>query len=448
MSVDPAELRTHLNSKLPEYMVPSAIVTLDRFPLTPNGKVDRKALPAPERAIVGTGSSTAASRDYLDMQLTKLWENVLGVRPIGLRDNFFDLGGTSLAAVRLFSKMRKLFGRSFPLSVLIQAPTVEKLADLLRRDGWTPRWISLVPIQPGGSKPPFFCVHGGGGNVLIYKDLAKHLGQDYPFYGLQARGLEGSGNYLTTVEDMADSYLLELQELQPEGPYHIGGFCMGGQIAFEMARKLVEKGQQVNLLVLIDSHNFNGRPLQWTLREKARNTTQKIEFHVSNILKLSLREQFAYFREKSQFALRRELGKLRVRLNHILKLNPHRDVSGAIEEDIEAINDRAYFQYSPGVYPNKLTLVRPQRNYAFLRDPMNGWGTIVAGGIELIDLPVDPGGIFIEPYVKSLAEKLRERIDRSDSARPATQNERSDREMKNPGDRAEEYIEARSRGGS
>ena len=447
MSVDPAELRAHLSAKLPGYMVPSAIVTLDRFPLSPNGKVDRKALPVPERTGAGPTSATEASRDSLDLQLTKLWENVLGVRPIGLRDNFFDLGGTSLAAVRLFSKMRKLFGRSFPLSVLIQAPTVEKLADLVRRDGWSPRWISLVPIQPVGSKPPFFCVHGGGGNVLIYKDLAKHLGEDYPFYGLQARGLDGSGDYLTTVEAMADSYLAELQELQPEGPYFIGGFCMGGQIAFEIARKLVEKGQQVNLLVLIDSHNFNGRPLQWTLREKARNTTEKIGFHFSNILKLSLGEQFAYFREKSQFALRRKLGKLRVRINHILGRNPHRDVSGAIEQDIEAINDRAYFRYSPGVYPNKLTLFRPQRNYAFLRDPMNGWETVVAGGMELIDLPVDPGGIFVEPYVRFLAEKLRERIDRNDTARPISENERCEREMKKTADGAPECVEARSQGG-
>jgi thioesterase domain-containing protein len=246
---------------------------------------------------------------------------------------------------------------------------------------------------------------------------------------------------------MADSYLIELQELQPEGPYSIGGFCMGGQIAFEMARKLVGKGQQVNLLVLIDSHNFNGRPLQWTLREKARNTTEKIGFHFSNILKLSLREQFAYFREKSQFALRRELGKLRVRINHILRLNPHRDVSGAIEQDIEAINDRAYFRYSPGVYPNKLTLFRPQRNYAFLRDPMNGWETLAAGGMEAIDLPVDPGGIFVEPYVRFLAEKLRERIDRNDSARPVSQNERCESEIKKTAESAPECVEARSPGG-
>ena len=173
-------------------MVPVAIVSLERFPLTPNGKVDRKALPAPARSTAEMSFTSAASRDSLDLQLIKLWEKVLNVRPVGLRDNFFDLGGNSLVAVRLFSEMRKLFGRSFPLSVLFQAPTVEKLADMIRKGGWSPQWTSLVPIQPGGSKPPFFCVHGGGGNVLIYRELARHLGEDYPFYGLQARGLDGS----------------------------------------------------------------------------------------------------------------------------------------------------------------------------------------------------------------------------------------------------------------
>jgi amino acid adenylation domain-containing protein len=222
MSIDSAEVREHLRTKLPEYMVPAAIITLDRFPLTPNGKVDRKALPAPARSSAEAGSTPAVSRDSLDLQLIKLWEKVLHVRPIGLRDNFFDLGGNSLVAVRLFSEMRKLFGRGFPLSVLFQAPTVEKLADIIRKDGWSSGWTSLVPIQAGGSKPPFFCVHGGGGNVLIYRELARHLGRDYPFYGLQARGLDGSTDYLTTTEAMAESYLREMRELQPEGPYYIG----------------------------------------------------------------------------------------------------------------------------------------------------------------------------------------------------------------------------------
>jgi aspartate racemase len=416
MTIDPAEVKEHLRGKLPEYMVPVAIVLLDRFPLTPNGKVDRRALPAPVRSTAELNFTVSTSRDSLDLQLIKLWEKVLNVRPIGLRDNFFDLGGNSLGAVRLFSEMRKLFGRGFPLSVLFQAPTVEKLADIIRKDGWSPRWTSLVPIQPGGSKPPFFCVHGGGGNVLIYRELARHLGADYPFYGLQARGLDGSDEYLTTTEAMAESYLREIRELQPEGPYYLGGFCMGGQVAVEIAQRLVRDGQQVNLLFVIDTHNFNGIPPQLSLREKVGHLGQKIQFHSSNVMQLGLKSQIGYLTEKSKIALRREMERVRIKIVHLFKLNTHRDVSGTREEFIEDINDRAFLAYVPDVYPGRMTICKPRRNYAFLRDPFNGWGGIAAGGLEIIELPSDPGGIFIEPYVQTLAQKLKEQIDQAVSS--------------------------------
>ena len=412
VTIDPEQVREHLRKSLPEYMVPVAIINLERFPLTPNGKVDRKALPAPSRSTAPAGGESLAHRDSLDLQLTKLWEKILNVRPIGLRDNFFDLGGNSLVAVRLFSEMRKLFDRSFPLSVLFQAPTVEKLADMIRKGGWTPQWTSLVPIQPGGSKAPFFCIHGGGGNVLIYRELARHLGNDYPFYGLQARGLDGNEEYLTTVEEMAEAYLKEVRELQPEGPYHFGGFCMGGQVAVEMAKRLVEDGQQVNLLFLMDTHNFNGVPPKFTLMEKVGNFGEKIKFHSSNVGRLGLTGQMAYLKEKSKIALRREVERLRIKIVHLLKLRPHRDVSaGTREEYIEDINDRAFLDYIPGAYPGKITLCKPRRNYSFLRDPYNGWKEVAGGGLEVIELDADPGGIFLEPYVAKLAEKLRANLD-------------------------------------
>ncbi len=414
-SIDPAEVREHLRGKLPEYMVPAAIMILERFPLTPNGKVDRKSLPAPARAAAEAGFTGAVSRDSLDLQLIKLWEKILNVRPVGLRDNFFDLGGNSLGAVRLFSEMRKLYGRSFPLSVLFQAPTVEKLADIVRKGGWKPDWNSLVAIQPGGTKPTFFCVHGGGGNVLIYRELSRYLGKDYPFYGLQARGLDGSSDYLTTTVAMAESYLREMRELQPEGPYYIGGFCMGGQVAFEMARRLVADGQEVKLLFVIDTHNFNGIPPRLTLIEKVGNIGQKIKFHSSNILQLGVKGQIAYFTEKSKIALRREVERVRLKISHIFKLNSHRDVSGPEQEFLEDINDRAFLAYVPDVYPGKMTICRPRRNYSFLRDPYNGWGAVAAGGIEIIELPSDPGGIFLDPYVQTLAERLKEQIDQAAS---------------------------------
>jgi pyochelin synthetase len=413
MSVEPDAVREQLRAKLPEYMVPAAIVVLDRFPLTPNGKVDRKGLPAPSRSPE-RGAASAISRDSLDLQLTKLWERVLNTQPIGIRDNFFDLGGNSLVAVRLFSEMRKMFGRSFSLSVLFQASTIEKLADMIRKDGWASKWSSLVPIQTGGNKPLFFCVHGGGGNVLIYRELARHLGADYPFYGLQARGLDGTGKYLTTTEAMAEAYLREMRELQPQGPYYLGGFCMGGQIAFEMAQRLIRDGQQVNLLFVIDTHNFNGTPPQFTLKDKVENLGQKIKFHTSNIFQLGLKNQVAYLTEKSKIALRREIERLRIKLVRVFKLNPHRDVVGGTREEfIEDINDRAFLAYKPAIYPGKMTICKPRRNYSFLRDPFNGWGQIAAGGLEIVELPSDPGGIFIEPYVQTLAEKLRAQIDQA-----------------------------------
>ena len=414
ISIAHDQVKEYLRGKLPEYMVPVSILVLERFPLTPNGKVDRKALPAPARSNAERRFASSSSRDSLDLQLIKLWEKVLNVRPVRLQDNFFDLGGNSLGAVRLFSEMRKLFGRSFPLSVLFQAPTVEKLADLIRKDGWSPRWSSLVPIQPGGSKPPFFCVHGGGGNVLIYRELARHLGTDYPFYGLQSRGLDGNSEYLTTTEAMADCYLREIRELQPEGPYYLGGFCMGGQVAVEIAQRLVRDGQQVNLLFVIDTHNFNGVPPQFTFSQRVGNLSQKIKFHSSNVLQLSLKSQIAYLTEKSKIALRREMERLRIKIVHLFKLNPHRDVvMGTQEEFIEDINDRAFLAYVPSVYPGKMTICKPRRNYAFLRDPYNGWGEIAAGGLEIIELPSNPGGIFLEPYVETLARKLQEHIDQA-----------------------------------
>jgi hypothetical protein len=164
---------------------------------------------------------------------------------------------------------------------------------------------------------------------------------------------------------------------------------------------------------VIDTHNFNGVPPQLTLIDKMGNLGQKIKFHSSNVMQLGLKSQITYIAEKSKIALRREIERLRIKIVHLFKLNPHRDVSGTREEFIEDINDRAFLAYKPTVYPGKMTICKPRRNYAFLRDPFNGWGGIAAGGLDIIELPADPGGIFLEPYVQTLAQKLKEQIDQA-----------------------------------
>src|SRR5207237_121289 len=171
---------------------------------------------------------------------------------IGVHDNFFELGGHSLLAVRLFALLEKRFNKRLPLATLFQAPTIAQLATTIEGDA-SREPSSLVPIQTLGTRPSFFCIHAVGGNVLEYYDLARHLGNDQPFYGLQSVGLSDGNGPHARIEDMAAHYVKEIRELQPIGPYFIGGRSLGGIIAYDAARQLKEQGQEVALLALLDS---------------------------------------------------------------------------------------------------------------------------------------------------------------------------------------------------
>ncbi|HVR98952.1 MAG TPA: non-ribosomal peptide synthetase, partial [Thermoanaerobaculia bacterium] len=240
------EIRDYLRDRLPDYMVPAVFVVLPELPLNPSGKIDRRALPDP-----GT-EARMSPRDLVELALVQLWEEVLDIRPVGVRDDFFDLGGHSLLAVRLMALIRDRFGRELPLTSLFRAPTVEQLATLLRQ-GETLEQRTLVEITPrtasgADSLPPFFCVHPAGGNILCYVELARALGPDQPFYGLQL--LEETAG---SVEEMAARYAAAVREVQPQGPYSLGGWSSGGTIAFEMARLLAGTGEEIRLLALIDT---------------------------------------------------------------------------------------------------------------------------------------------------------------------------------------------------
>ena len=247
------ELRRFLKDKLPDHMVPAVFVLLDTLPLLSNGKIDRRALPAPERPRPELEKSFVAPRDDLELQLAHIWEEVLDVRPISVRDNFFELGGHSLLAIRLFALIEKQLGKKLPLTAVFQGATIEHLASVLRQQATSGPQSSLVAIQPGGSKRPLFLVHPAGGHVFPYVHLAKFLGPDQPCYGLQARGLEDGQDPHTRIEDMAAYYIQALQTVQPTGPYLLGGWSMGGVVAFEMAQQLHAQGQRVALLALLDS---------------------------------------------------------------------------------------------------------------------------------------------------------------------------------------------------
>jgi hypothetical protein len=249
--VPAAALRGFLKQRLPHDMAPSRFQVIDELPQTASGKIDRESVPKLEK--IQRPHGPMGPRDRLETSLVRVWEQVPGVRPVGVTDSFFDLGGHSLLAIRLLRDVELFLGRRLPSATLFESPTVEQLARILRDESWQPNWSSLAPIQPCGSKPPLFCVHAVHGNVLFYAPLARELGSDQPVYGLQSIGLDGRTPPLEWVEPMAAAYLAEMRTVQPEGPYYLGGFCSGANVALEMAIQLRDAGADAALLAAFNT---------------------------------------------------------------------------------------------------------------------------------------------------------------------------------------------------
>jgi thioesterase domain-containing protein len=248
-AMDVAALREHLRRGLPEHMVPGAFVVLDRLPLTPNGKLDRKALPAPE--YDGAKLELVEPGNIVEAQLVQIWEELLGVSPIGVAQSFFDLGGTSLLAVRLFARVNRRFGCDLPVATLFAGATVRRMADaiLAEKASAPAARAPVVALRPGGPLPPLFCVHATDRDVLGYVNLVRHLGAEQPVYGVRDLG-EDLSRPLTRL---AAEHVEEIRSVQPEGPYHLAGWSFGGLVAFEMALQLEARGETVAFLGLLDS---------------------------------------------------------------------------------------------------------------------------------------------------------------------------------------------------
>ena len=252
------ELRSFLKEKLPDYMVPSGYVLLDSLPLTLNGKVDRRALPDLGGTEQQESNVYVAPQDETERILCRVWSEVLRVHRVGLDDDFFALGGHSLLAAKLFVRLDKEFGRSLPLSVLLSAPTIRSLAEHYRRVTEQKPNLSLVAIRAAGTLPPIYAVPGMFGNVVGFAELAKELGGDQPFYGLQSIGLDGAKAPLDSIEEMAKLYISEIRSVQSRGPYSLIGACFGATVAYEMARQLLDQGEKVAFLGLLDPTDREG----------------------------------------------------------------------------------------------------------------------------------------------------------------------------------------------
>jgi amino acid adenylation domain-containing protein len=404
--VDTAVLRQALRDKLPDFMIPSAIVALPALPRTSSGKLDRKALPEPDS---GPAPGFVAPRTAVEEALAEIWTELLGIAHIGVHDNFFERGGHSLLAVLLMARIEKRLGASLPLAALFSAPTLEALAALAETSGGHPAGRkgrgSLVAIKPATNRDtdqaPFFCVHPIGGNVLCYLDLARHLAPDQPFYALQTPDDRPPAQ---TIEEMAARYLAEVRRVQPQGPYRLGGWSMGGLVAFAMARQLAAEGQAPELLALIDTLPPEIPPETAT----APVTDEELVALFAQDMARLLGSHVGISPGELRFLPEQEKLAHVVRLGHTAGLLPADFGLAQIEPLFAtfAANLQASRAYAPEPYTGRLILWVSEATAASYAAALDAWSRLAPAGLDRIILPGDHYSLLRRPEVERLAREL------------------------------------------
>jgi len=434
-AVTPAALRDVVADRLPAYMVPSAFVLLDALPLTPNGKVDRRALPAPDATSMASGPLVAPATPIQE-RLVELWQDLLRVRPIGVTDNFFDLGAHSLLAVRLIAEIERAFGTRLSLATLFEEPTITHLAAAL--GDADADLTGLVPVQPGapgGGRPPLYFVHGdfwAGGFYTI--NLARHIGADQPFYAFEQHGLHDEA-IPPTIEEMAAHHVRTLRAHQPDGPYLLGGHCSAGLIAFEMARQLEEQGARVDLLALVHTavesgHYATARRVVAPLGALARLDDARKEQlaeglgaflpRLDRLARMDRAERTAAVRGKARGLLRRVVSAWRGG-DEGVEAGVDAPAEDALDQRLRARRQRvnaAYIRanrrYTPWRYAGPVALfIAGDERADYGRDRTMGWGAALDGPLDIQLIPGDHVScVTDDAHVRVVAQALRARINR------------------------------------
>ncbi|RKH35770.1 amino acid adenylation domain-containing protein [Corallococcus praedator] len=389
-----ADLRAHLRTRLPEYMVPSTFVRLEALPLTPHGKVDRKALPVPGSAA--SSDAYVAPSTPLEEQLARSFAQVLRVPRVSITDSFFDLGGHSLLALRLMAAIREHTGRSLPVSALFQHSTVEHLARLLARQDVSQGTPNLMRLDAGDAHlRPLFLVHGGGGGVLGYTELVRQLGSHRPVHGLYASGLEGGALPPSSVEALARDYLAQLRTVQPRGPYLLGGWSFGGLVALEMARQLQAVGEPVEMLALLDSTVPTPKPrpapdtlsLLGLFARTLGLPWQELDLDLERLRRLEGRERLAYVLEQARSAPRGDLGLDLDGADRLLTL-------------YQRLHDAQRAYVPDGGYAGPTLLFRAATSDA------SDWSAWLTGRVTVHEVQGDHYTLLNAPHVTTVAERL------------------------------------------
>lgn len=405
-----AVLRDILKRRLPGYMIPSAFSIIEKVPLTANGKIDRRQLSSTAVATLPDDSPFEAARDAIEVSLVKIWEHVLEVHPVGIRSNFFDLGGYSLMIVRLFAQINKAFNRSLPIATIFRCPTIEQLAVLIR--GRSVSGTALVPIRPLGTLEPLFIVH----SYLIYDRLRQAIDPDRPLYGLHER--EDDAERVFSLHDRVSEYLNHIREVQPQGPYHLVGWCAAGPLAVELARSLKECGAEVGFVGLIDaaspqhsaqfrsdraSESFAGRARGWMRYHR--------EVRSRSAQTGTVRYFASYFRNLVRDKVRRQMIR-----HHKFVLAFCRRMG--IPSPVFLLNMSTWKVEHSAPYDGAITLFQPLETHHIRRDATLGWGVVASGGVRVVWTPGDHETMFGQGNVEIFGQRLQEALENYSSAKP------------------------------
>ncbi|TRT77972.1 MAG: non-ribosomal peptide synthetase, partial [Microcystis flos-aquae Ma_QC_C_20070823_S18] len=410
------DLRQFLSHKLPGYMVPGAFVLLEFFPLTANGKIDRRALKAPSNP--SDSDRFIEARNQLELSLVQIWSKVLKIDKVSVQDNFFDLGGHSLLAPYLITQIKEQLGEEIAVTTLFQNPTIEQLATIIKTGLDPSNQSYFVPIQPHGSKPPFFCVPGAGGRPFYFYHLGRYLGKDQPFYSFENDLYQQFGE-ITRIEDIASIYLKAMQDLQPQGPYFLGGHSYGGNVAFEMAQQLVNQGEQVALLAIIDSSAPTYKDKQilldyinWDHARWLAEVSKGIEVYLDKTIDISYETlQLLTVEEQLKYALN---------FFKLANMLPPNAETRQLAKIVQAYKTSCLclIDYLPKqTYPGKITIIRASEELSDdpnkdliagdCEDSSLGWSEFSTEPVEIHFVLGNHVSIMVEPHVQILAEELK-----------------------------------------
>ncbi len=397
----PADLRRFGQGTLPDYMVPATFTRLDQFPQTPNGKVDRKALPAPtvDSAARSVERELALPVNDAERALLSIWEEAFGIQPISVTDDFHELGGHSLLAAVLMSRIESRLGHRISLEVLFEKPTVRGLAHVINEKLELGSG-SMVPLQTGGSQPPLFLIAGVGGHVFAFHKFARQLGPDYTVYGMKAIGVNGSEPPLDCFELIAARYVKEILAERPDGPYVIGGYSVGGRIALEVALQLQALGKDVPRLLVFDMF-APGFPQPLSL-------LRRLIFHAKHFLALPMQKKWRYLRERITRVLRR----VNLAQRYGVEIEGLDVVPQKILADVAKALLRGNDNYAPArKYKGKVVLVQAdvveEWEDAVEWVPYQGWGRWATEPIEEHTLRAEHLELFNDEHQPHMADIVR-----------------------------------------